>query len=169
MKCNQCGNEVMFYEATCKACGADLTKRTTQKKSFTEQLKSAQHQPITPKTTTKPNNTNTSSSAPAPSFTKTFNFNNIGAKFQGFAKLFCWIGISLVWFVCAIMFLISLFSKDLIHICWIWPVIAILLPFVIWISSWALFAFGHLIENDDKKTESLRVIADNLNQSEKTK
>lgn len=50
-----------------------------------------------------------------------FNFNNIGGKIKNLAKWSCWIPL----------------------------VSAIVLPFLIWISSWILYAFGELVENSN--------------------
>lgn len=76
-----------------------------------------------------------------------FNFDNIGAKIKNFAKWSCWIEIVLVWLAASIAFF-DLISDDLtMDLCWIPLVSAVVCPFIIYINSWLLYAFGEAVEN----------------------
>ena len=76
-----------------------------------------------------------------------FNFDNIGTKIKNFAKWSCWISIILVWIGCAVMFVFLVADGWMAHICGIPLVAAVVTPFILWIGSWILYAFGETVEN----------------------
>jgi hypothetical protein len=78
--------------------------------------------------------------------TEIFNFDNIGGKIKGFAQMSCWITIILIWIVSPIAFLVLLFSDYLAFLCWIPLLVAIVVPPLVWICSWTMYAFGELVE-----------------------
>jgi len=78
-------------------------------------------------------------------------FENIGKKIMNLAKFLCWIGIIFTISGGIASILISPFFTDVISI-WIVVrglLIAIIGPFVSWVSSFVLYGFGRLIENSD--------------------
>ena len=78
---------------------------------------------------------------------KFFNFDNIGGKIKNFVKWCCWISIIVVWIASVIMFF-NLISNDYTaSLCWIPMLMAAVYPFVIWVGSWAMYAFGELVED----------------------
>lgn len=91
-----------------------------------------------------------------------FNFDNIGTKIKNFAKWGCWIGIILVWVTALITFIVLTSWGP---ICLIPLIAAIILPFIIWVSSWSLYAFGELVEKSidtNKIAKKIEMNARNL-------
>lgn len=71
-------------------------------------------------------------------------FDNIGGKIKALAQVVCWIGI-----VCSVIYGIVLMTtdEDLVMAGFIVLVMGSVLA---WVSSFALYGFGQLIENTDK-------------------
>ena len=95
-------------------------------------------------------------------FERTFNFEHIGRKIKTLAQVFCWAGIIIVWIFCAIMFISCLFQEQLRSMWWVSPLLAVIMPFIIWISSWSTYAIGSFIENDQRRADSQEKIAQTL-------
>ena len=76
-----------------------------------------------------------------------FNFDNIGGKIKNFAKWFCWITILLIWISSLIIFIVWVSDEWTVYLCWIPIVYAIVGPFVVWLGSWAMYAFGEFVED----------------------
>lgn len=80
-------------------------------------------------------------------FQKLFNFDNIGTKIKNFTKWYCWVSIVLIWIASAVMFLVGCSDDWLAEIYIpISLVSALVMPWVIWLSSWMVYAFGELVE-----------------------
>ena len=77
-----------------------------------------------------------------------FNFDDIGGKIKNFAKWSCWITILVLWFASALLFVITAGNSDDLVSLLIPIVVAIAGPFAIWVSSWILYAFGQLVEDN---------------------
>lgn len=80
-------------------------------------------------------------------FQRFFNFENIGTKIKNFTKWYCWVSIVLIWISAAIIFLAGCTDDDLAVM--LIPLAlgcAAIMPFVIWVSCWVMYAFGELIE-----------------------
>lgn len=75
-----------------------------------------------------------------------FNFENIGKKIKNLTKWLCWITILLTWIVALVAFFGLLANDYTAKLCWIPVVVAIVASFFIWISSWAIYAFGELVD-----------------------
>ena len=71
-----------------------------------------------------------------------YNFDNVGRKIQTYAKWSCWITILLIW-IAAPIALVVLDAE----LCWIPIVAALVLPFLVWVGSWAMYAFGEFVED----------------------
>lgn len=74
-----------------------------------------------------------------------FNFDNIGGKIKNLAKWSCWITILLIWIAAPIAFFILLDRAE--ELWWIPLVSAFIGPIVVWIGSWAMYAFGEFVED----------------------
>ena len=77
---------------------------------------------------------------------QTFNFENIGRKIKNFTKWYCWVSIIISWVAAVICFFAGLSDDDVIFLTFIGIVGAIVFPLIIWVSSWAMYAFGELVE-----------------------
>ena len=75
-----------------------------------------------------------------------FNFDDIGGKIKNTAKWSCWISIIVVWIASVITFFSCLSDDDTAVFSWVAILTAIVYPFLIWIGSWTIYAFGELIE-----------------------
>ena len=95
-----------------------------------------------------------------------FNFDNIAKKIKGVTKWCCWISILLIWIATpgAIFILYDMYPWDALFLI---PIpVAIIAPFVIWVSCWPMYAFGEMLERicniddntlkDDKKSSAQR-------------
>lgn len=71
-------------------------------------------------------------------------FDNIGRKIKALAQVVCWIGI-----VCSVIYGVVLMTtdEDLVMVGFMVLVMGSVLA---WVSSFALYGFGQLIENTDK-------------------
>ena len=78
---------------------------------------------------------------------KMFDFDNIGGKIKNLAKWYCWITIFLIWITTPIVVVWMLTDDYLFELAWIPVVAAVVCPFLVWISSWTMYAFGELVEN----------------------
>jgi hypothetical protein len=78
---------------------------------------------------------------------KIFNFDNIGGKIKNLAKWSCWITILLIWIAALIAFIVLGSEAWTAELCWIPFVGAVVGPVVIWIGSWAMYAFGEFVED----------------------
>ena len=76
-----------------------------------------------------------------------FNFDNIGSKIKNFVERSCWISIILLWISEAIAFFALIANEWTAYLCWIPLVAAVVGPFLIWLSSWLLYAFGEMVED----------------------
>ena len=76
-----------------------------------------------------------------------FNFENIGGKIKDLAKWSCWITILLIWIAAPIAFIVLVSDKWTAEFCWIPLVGAVVGPVFVWISSWAMYAFGEFVED----------------------
>lgn len=76
-----------------------------------------------------------------------FNFDNIGGKIKNLAKWSCWVTILLIWIAAPITFIVLVADDWTAYLCWIPLVGAIVGPFFVWINSWAMYAFGELVED----------------------
>ena len=76
-----------------------------------------------------------------------FNFENIGGKIKNLAKWSCWITILLIWIAAPITFIALVTDDWTAYLCWIPLVSAIVGPVFVWISSWAMYAFGEFVED----------------------
>ena len=76
-----------------------------------------------------------------------FNFDNIGGKIKNLAKWSCWITILLIWIAALIAFIVLAADDWTAELCVIPLVGAIVGPVFVWISSWAMYAFGELVED----------------------
>ena len=168
MKCPNCGNETNNYDLFCPVCGEKLkhSQTHTEESSFLQKLKAVQHQtPTTPpkKTVTPPS----TPQKPAQDTTQPkgiwlttyFNFDNIGGKIKSLTKNLCWFEIVLLWIACIVMSFYSFTDEYLMELFWIWPLAALVGPFLIWIGSWFMYSIGNCIENDDKRTRYQESIA----------
>lgn len=75
-----------------------------------------------------------------------FNFDNIGGKIKNLAKWSCWITILLIWVAASIAFIALLIEEEeeLVLV----PLIgAIVGPFLVWVGSWTMYAFGQFVED----------------------
>lgn len=76
-----------------------------------------------------------------------FNFDNVGGKIKSLAKWYCWISVLLVWIIAPIAFIGLVSDGDTVYFCWIPIVAAVVIPFLVWIESWFLYAFGEFVED----------------------
>ncbi|MBE6807347.1 MAG: hypothetical protein E7527_04985 [Ruminococcaceae bacterium] len=76
-----------------------------------------------------------------------FNFDNIGSKIKNLAKWSCWITILLIWIAAPIAFITSVADDWKAEFCWIPLVGAVVGPVIIWLGSWAMYAFGEFVED----------------------
>ena len=90
-----------------------------------------------------------------------FNFDQIGQKLKTWAKWSCWITILLAWIAAIIYFIILLFTKGTFLIAFLVPIIAALYSLLIWVGSWATYAFGEYIED----TKAIRINTEIIVQS----
>ena len=98
-----------------------------------------------------------------------FNFDNIGEKIKNWAKWSCWITILLTWVCAIICFFILLFTKGTFWIAFLVPIVASLYSLLIWIGSWATYAFGEYIEDTKAIRYNTAVIAQPIRNTETTK
>ena len=76
-----------------------------------------------------------------------FNFDNIGSKIKNLAKYSCWITILLIWIAALISFIVLVSDSWTAYLWWIPLVSAVVGPFLVWIGSWAMYAFGEFVED----------------------
>lgn len=76
-----------------------------------------------------------------------FNFDNIGGKIKNLAKWSCWITILLIWIAAPIAFITLVADDWTAELCWIPLVGAVVGPVIIWLGSWAMYAFGEFVED----------------------
>ena len=76
-----------------------------------------------------------------------FNFENIGGKIKSLTKWCCWVSILLIWISSPICFISLVSNKYTANLWWIPIVYAIVGPIVVWIGSWAMYAFGEFVED----------------------
>ena len=174
MKCKNCGAVVNEYETVCPHCGELLKTANGQEtqNGFLSQLRASQNgESPSRKPQTRPDVKSQGSPEQQPCTSleenwlkRTFNFDNIGGKIKTLAQLFCWVGIIVIWGVCAVMFVVCLAESELRNLWWIWPLAAVVAPFVIWVGSWATYSLGNFIENDQKRTDSQEKIAQALSE-----
>ena len=94
-------------------------------------------------------------------FSKIFNFDNIGGKIKNLAKWSCWITILLLWIFAAIGAIIMIADDTPEQIFYI-IVIALVGPFVVWIGSWVMYAFGEFVERTCDNEDNTRLILEKL-------
>ena len=89
-----------------------------------------------------------------------FNVDNIGAKIKNLAKWSCWITILLIWIAAPIAFIV-LISEGSVFV--LVPLIAALgAPVLVWVGSWAMYAFGEFIERTCDNEDNTRLILEML-------
>ena len=98
-----------------------------------------------------------------------FNFDNIGEKIKNWAKWSCWITILLTWVCAIICFFILLFTEGTFWVAFLVPIAASLYSLLIWIGSWATYAFGEYIEDTKAIRYNTAVIAQPIRNTEATK
>ena len=86
-------------------------------------------------------------------------FEDIGSKIKTTAQIFCWIGISL-----SIIFTFIFWSQQLVGSGFICLFVG---PIASWISSFALYGFGELIEKTTKILIELHKLNYNLKENNK--
>lgn len=79
-------------------------------------------------------------------FQRRFNFDNVGTKIKNFTKWYCWVSIIVIWVASAICLFVGFADDTTLFLSLIAAVAAIIMPFIIWISSWVMYAFGELVE-----------------------
>ncbi|MBQ7090708.1 MAG: SHOCT domain-containing protein [Clostridia bacterium] len=79
-------------------------------------------------------------------FTRLFNFDNVGQKIKGLTKWSCWIMIFLTWIGSGIGLIVCLANDWMMGMAWIPFVVAGVVPFIIWIGSWTMYAFGEIAQ-----------------------
>ena len=92
---------------------------------------------------------------------KIFNFDNIGGKIKNLAKWSCWITILLLWIfaaICAIIMIAGGTPEQIFYMI----VIALVGPFVVWIGSWTMYAFGEFVERTCDNEDNTRLILEKL-------
>ena len=99
-------------------------------------------------------------------FSALFNFDNIGSKIKNFAKWSCWISIILFWISETIAFFALIADEWSAYLCWIPLVAAVVGPFLIWLSSWLLYAFGEMVENTCENANTSKEILRTLSKIE---
>lgn len=133
-------NEKEFITALMDKINSVVTSRTPSDYNFSSNV-SAEFKYVN-------NEKSTNSSIDLMSFLKnTFNFDNIGTKMKKLAKWSCWITILLIWIAAPIAFIALVSDEWTAELCWIPLVSAIVAPFIIWIGSWAMYAFGEFVED----------------------
>ena len=75
-----------------------------------------------------------------------YNFNNIGTTIKNLAKWHCWISIGIIWIASPIALIILLSNIYTVDLWYIPVLIASFTPFLIWLSSLTIYAFGELVE-----------------------
>lgn len=75
-----------------------------------------------------------------------FNYNNIGQKIKSLTKWSCWITILLIWIAAPIAFIALVSDEWTAYFCWIPILAAIVGPVVVWVGSWAIYAFGEMVQ-----------------------
>ena len=76
-----------------------------------------------------------------------FNFENIGGKIKNLAKWSCWITILLIWIAAPITFIVLVAHDWTAELCWIPLAAACVGPIIVWVGSWAMYAFGEFVED----------------------
>ncbi|MBO5837368.1 MAG: hypothetical protein J6Q92_05690 [Oscillospiraceae bacterium] len=89
-----------------------------------------------------------------------FNFENIGGKIKNLAKWSCWITILLIWIAAPIAFFILIAEESEFVV--IPLVAAIIAPVLVWIGSWAMYAFGEFVERTCDNEDNTRLILEKL-------
>ena len=78
-----------------------------------------------------------------------FNFDDIGGKIKGLAKGSCWSTILLLWIATPILIIVAISEggDDALVAVILFPIAAVIASFAIWVGSWAMYAFGELVED----------------------
>ena len=91
-----------------------------------------------------------------------FSFDNVGGKIKGLAKWACLIFIGLIWIACGILFLVLIFDEDTRLFSLIPIIVAVIVPLLLLIGSWTIYAFGEMAEkisdNERNTTEILTLL-----------
>ena len=88
------------------------------------------------------------------------NFSCVGRKIKTSAKWLCWIGVAIIWLVCVTDSLHFIFSYHMYRAALKRLLIAAAASVALWILCLFVYAFGNLIENDDKRTKAQQEMAD---------
>jgi len=94
-----------------------------------------------------------------------FNFDNIGYKIKSVTKWVCWVSILLIWITAPIAFVGLMADDSTFEICWIPLAVAIVYPFIIWLASWPMYAFGETVEKISDSAENSERIVNKLGKS----
>jgi hypothetical protein len=78
-----------------------------------------------------------------------FNFDNIGTKIKTLTKWSCWISILLLWIATPILIVVAIIEggDEAILAIILFPLMALISSIIVWISSWAMYAFGEFVED----------------------
>ena len=96
---------------------------------------------------------------------KLFNFDNIGEKIKNLSKWTCWITILLLWIAAPIVIIVAIAEETYAAII-LAPIAALIASFVVWIGSWAMFAFGEFVENTrDNEYNTSQILAKLMEES----
>ena len=93
-----------------------------------------------------------------------FNFEDIGAKIKNFTKWYCWITIVLIW-VGSVICVIAGLADESYLLVGIAIGMAVIMPFIIWISSWMLYAFGELVESNMEMRDNTKKQLNEINKN----
>lgn len=97
-------------------------------------------------------------------FRNFFNFENIGAKIKNFTILYSWITIVLIW-VGSVICIIAGLAEESYLLVGIAIGMAVIMPFIIWISSWMLYAFGELVESNMEMRDNTKKQLNEINKN----
>lgn len=75
-----------------------------------------------------------------------FNFDDIGGKIKNLAKWSCWITILLLWIATPILIIATIVEGGGIIAVIVFPIAAVIASLSVWVGSWALYAFGELVD-----------------------
>ena len=93
-----------------------------------------------------------------------FNFDNIGGKIKNLAKWSCWITVILIWIAAAIMLVGGIAEGGILALLTL--LAAVVASIVVWVGSWAMYAFGEFVEKITDNEENTRQILKKLTEDD---
>ncbi|MBO5746926.1 MAG: hypothetical protein J6S13_07535 [Clostridia bacterium] len=81
-------------------------------------------------------------------FQRRFNFDNVGTKIKSFTKWYCWVSIIVIWVASIICFFAGFADDDTVFLSLVAIIAAVIMPFIIWVNSWMMYALGELVESN---------------------